>query len=130
MRPDVKADEEHARRRLFVLQIVQPGLAGLMDGSVSTLAPVFAAAFATRNPWDAFLVGMAASLGRGHQHGICRGAFGRWKPYRARASVGAGIDLRRYDRFGRGGPHFAVLDAELSYGAGAGVRGGGDRTRE
>ena len=57
LRPDVKQDEDDARRRLFVLQIVQPGLAGLMDGSVSTLAPVFAAAFATHNPWDAFLVG-------------------------------------------------------------------------
>ena len=66
----MKADEEHARRRLFVLQIVQPGLAGLMDGSVSTLAPVFAAAFATRNPWDAFLVGMAASLGAGISMGF------------------------------------------------------------
>jgi hypothetical protein len=51
-------------RQLFVLQIVQPGLAGLMDGSVSTLAPVFAAALATKNSWDAFLVGMAASLGK------------------------------------------------------------------
>src|SRR6266481_5915767 len=56
--PDVKQKEDEASRRLFVLQIVQPGLAGLMDGSVSTLAPVFAAALATRNPWDAFLVGM------------------------------------------------------------------------
>jgi len=54
-----------AQRRLFVLQIVQPGLAGLMDGSVSTLAPVFAAAFATRSSRDAFLVGMAASVGAG-----------------------------------------------------------------
>src|SRR5580692_10009464 len=62
LKPNVKEDEERARRRLFVLQIVQPGLAGLMDGSVSTLAPVFAAAFATRIPWDAFLVGMAASV--------------------------------------------------------------------
>jgi rubrerythrin len=68
--PDVAQDEERARRRLFVLQIVQPGLAGLMDGSVSTLAPVFAAAFATRNPWDAFLVGMAASLGAGISMGF------------------------------------------------------------
>src|SRR6202042_207432 len=67
---NVKADEERAQRRLFVLQIVQPGLAGLMDGSVSTLAPVFAAAFATRNPWDAFLVGMAASLGAGISMGF------------------------------------------------------------
>jgi rubrerythrin len=68
--PDVKADEERARRRLFVLQIVQPGLAGLMDGSVSTLAPVFAAAFATRNSWDAFLVGLAASVGAGISMGF------------------------------------------------------------
>jgi rubrerythrin len=60
---DVKKDEERAQRRLFVLQIVQPGLAGLMDGSVSTLAPVFAAALATRDSWDAFLVGLAASVG-------------------------------------------------------------------
>jgi rubrerythrin len=57
--------EEDAQRRLFVLQIIQPGLAGLMDGSVSTLAPVFAAAFATKNSWDAFLVGLAASIGAG-----------------------------------------------------------------
>jgi rubrerythrin len=63
--PTIKQKEEDAQRRLFVLQIVQPGLAGLMDGSVSTLAPVFAAAFATKNSWDAFLVGLAASLGAG-----------------------------------------------------------------
>ncbi|PYX93822.1 MAG: rubrerythrin, partial [Acidobacteria bacterium] len=61
----VEKKEEDAQRRLFVLQIVQPGLAGLMDGSVSTLAPVFAAAFATKNTWDAFLVGLAASVGAG-----------------------------------------------------------------
>ncbi|HWF85881.1 MAG TPA: ferritin family protein, partial [Vicinamibacterales bacterium] len=56
--PAIQRKEEDAQRRLFVLQIVQPGLAGLMDGSVSTLAPVFAAAFATRNSWTAFLVGL------------------------------------------------------------------------
>jgi rubrerythrin len=67
---DVRMKEEEANRRLFVLQIVQPGLAGLMDGSVSTLAPVFAAAFATHRPWDAFLVGMAASLGAGISMGF------------------------------------------------------------
>jgi rubrerythrin len=61
----VKTEEEEASRRLFVLQVVQPGLAGLMDGSVSTLAPVFAAALATRSSWDAFAVGLAASLGAG-----------------------------------------------------------------
>ena len=61
----VRKKEEDAQRRVFVLQIVQPGLAGLMDGSVSTLAPVFAAAFATKSSWDAFLVGLAASVGAG-----------------------------------------------------------------
>jgi erythrin-vacuolar iron transport family protein len=60
-----KEQEEQARRRLFVLQIVQPGLAGLIDGSISTLAPVFAAAFATRDSRAAFAVGLAASLGAG-----------------------------------------------------------------
>src|SRR6266581_6651794 len=68
--PEVKEDEDRARRRLFVLQIVQPGLAGLMDGSVSTLAPVFAAAVATRSTWAAFLVGMAASIGAGISMGF------------------------------------------------------------
>ena len=63
--PEVETQEEKAHRRLFVLQIVQPGLAGLMDGSVSTLAPVFAAAFATHNSHAAFVVGLAASLGAG-----------------------------------------------------------------
>jgi rubrerythrin len=63
--PEVRTAEDAAQRRLFLLQIVQPGLAGLMDGSVSTLAPLFAAAFATRNSHDAFLVGLAASLGAG-----------------------------------------------------------------
>ncbi|HSY00511.1 MAG TPA: ferritin family protein [Acidobacteriaceae bacterium] len=70
LRPSVQEDEEKARKRLFVLQIVQPGLAGLMDGSVSTLAPVFAAALATQKSWDAFLVGMAASLGAGISMGF------------------------------------------------------------
>ena len=63
--PDVRAHEEAAERRLFVLQVVQPGLAGLMDGSVSTLAPIFAAAFATHSSWQTFLVGLAASIGAG-----------------------------------------------------------------
>lgn len=70
LRPEVREDEERARRRLFVLQVIQPGLAGLMDGSVSTLAPVFAAALATKNSWDAFLVGMAASVGAGISMGF------------------------------------------------------------
>lgn len=62
---DQQGAEEEAQRRLFVLQIVQPGLAGLMDGSVSTLAPVFAAAFATKSSHAALLVGIAASIGAG-----------------------------------------------------------------
>src|ERR1700675_2083773 len=70
LRPDVKGKEDEANRRLFVLQIVQPGLAGLMDGSVSTLAPVFAAAIATGKSQDAFLVGLAASLGAGISMGF------------------------------------------------------------
>jgi rubrerythrin len=68
--PETRAEEEAAQRRLFVLQIVQPGLAGLMDGSVSTLAPLFAAAFATHKSWDAFLVGLAASVGAGISMGF------------------------------------------------------------
>lgn len=63
-----REDTEASRR--FVLQVIQPGLVGLMDGSVSTLAPVFAAAFATHNSWNAFLVGMAASLGAGISMGF------------------------------------------------------------
>jgi len=63
--PDARGTEEKAGRRLFMLQFIQPGLAGLMDGSVSTLAPIFAAALATQSSWDAFRVGLAASLGAG-----------------------------------------------------------------
>src|SRR5207248_10613112 len=60
-----RAKEDDTARRMFVLQYVQPGLAGLMDGSVSTLAPLFAAAFATHQTWETFLVGLAASVGAG-----------------------------------------------------------------
>jgi rubrerythrin len=67
---DARADEDETARRMFVLQYVQPGLAGLMDGSVSTLAPLFAAAFATHHTWDTFLVGMAASVGAGISMGF------------------------------------------------------------
>ena len=65
-----REQEDESERRRFVLQVVQPGLAGLMDGSVSTLAPVFAAAFASHNSWTAFLVGMAASIGAGISMGF------------------------------------------------------------
>ena len=63
-------EEDAARKRLFVLQVIQPGLAGLMDGSVSTLAPLFAAAIATKESKDALVVGLAASLGAGISMGF------------------------------------------------------------
>ena len=66
----VRRKEDETARRMFVLQYVQPGLIGLMDGSVSTLAPLFAAAFATHNTWNTFLVGMAASVGAGISMGF------------------------------------------------------------
>ena len=67
---DAKARETEVARRMFVMQYVQPGLAGLMDGSVSTLAPIFAAAFATHQNWQTFLVGLAASIGAGISMGF------------------------------------------------------------
>jgi rubrerythrin len=68
--PSAREQEDVTRRRVFVLQYVQPGLAGLMDGSVSTLAPLFAAAFATHQNWPTFLVGLAASIGAGISMGF------------------------------------------------------------
>ncbi|WP_118134274.1 iron exporter MbfA [Oceanicella sp. SM1341] len=77
-----------AERRQFVLTWVQPGLAGLMDGSVSTLAPIFATAFATQDSWTTFLVGLAASVGAGismgfteaaHDDGVISGRGAPWK---------------------------------------------------
>jgi erythrin-vacuolar iron transport family protein len=83
-----KAQEDHAARRQFILTWVQPGLAGLMDGSVSTLAPIFAVAFATQDTWTTFLVGLAASVGAGismgfteaaHDDGVLSGRGSPWK---------------------------------------------------
>ncbi len=71
---DARAMEDETARRMFVLQYVQPGLVGLMDGSVSTLAPLFAAAFATHSTWETFLVGMAASVGAGISMGFAEAA--------------------------------------------------------
>ncbi|PWC85025.1 iron exporter MbfA [Azospirillum sp. TSO5] len=68
--PEVREQEHESERRLFLLQVVQPGLAGLMDGSVSTLAPLFAAAFATQDSHETFLVGLAASIGAGISMGF------------------------------------------------------------
>jgi rubrerythrin len=92
---DARQVEEETRRRMFVLQVVQPGLAGLMDGSVSTLAPLFAAAFATHNTWATFLVGMAASVGAGISMGFAEALSddgsltGRGRPWLRGAITGA-----------------------------------------
>ena len=72
--PEEREAEESEEHRQFVLTYVQPGLAGLMDGSVSTLAPVFAAAFATGNTWSTFLVGLAAAVGAGISMGFTEAA--------------------------------------------------------
>ena len=71
---DSRSDEDSRANRQFLLTWVQPGLAGLMDGSVSTLAPIFATAFATHNTWTTFLVGLAASVGAGISMGFTEAA--------------------------------------------------------
>lgn len=71
---DVKSEEEETAKRQFLLTYVQPGLAGLMDGSVSTLAPIFAAAFATQDTWQTFLIGLSASVGAGISMGFTEAA--------------------------------------------------------
>ena len=85
---DTRAQEDHTANRQFILTWVQPGLAGLMDGSVSTLAPIFATAFATQDTWTTFLVGSAASVGAGismgfteaaHDDGVLSGRGSPWK---------------------------------------------------
>jgi rubrerythrin len=69
-----KSGEDHAAQRQFILTWVQPGLAGLMDGSVSTLAPIFATAFATQNTHTTLLVGLAAAVGAGISMGFTEAA--------------------------------------------------------
>lgn len=71
---DIRDQEARDERRQFILTYVQPGLAGLMDGSVSTLAPIFAAAFATQDTWQTFLVGLSASVGAGISMGFTEAA--------------------------------------------------------
>jgi rubrerythrin len=91
---DTKSKEESAAHRQFILTWVQPGLAGLMDGSVSTLAPIFAVAFATQDTWTTFLVGMAASVGAGISMGFTEAASddgqisGRGSPYKRGLAAG------------------------------------------
>ena len=85
---DAREVEDAGAKRQFILTWVQPGLAGLMDGSVSTLAPIFATAFATQDTWTTFLVGLAASVGAGismgfteaaHDDGVLSGRGSPWK---------------------------------------------------
>jgi rubrerythrin len=84
---DVRHGEDVHARQLFLLQYIQPGLVGLVDGSLSTLAPIFAAAFSTHHTWDAFLVGAAAALGAGISMGFAEALSddgsltGRGTPY-------------------------------------------------
>ena len=127
---DARAKEDETARRMFVLQYVQPGLVGLMDGSVSTLAPLFAAAFATHNTWETFLVGMAASVGAGISMGFAEALSddgsltGRGTPW-LRGTVCGADD---HDRRAR--PHAALSHSAISGSATvARHRGGGCRTR-
>lgn len=91
---ETKSSEESAAHRQFILTWVQPGLAGLMDGSVSTLAPIFAVAFATQNTWTTFLVGLAASVGAGISMGFTEAASddgqisGRGSPFKRGIAAG------------------------------------------
>ncbi|MBQ1203037.1 MAG: rubrerythrin family protein [Loktanella sp.] len=91
---DAKTREDSAAYRQFILTWVQPGLAGLMDGSVSTLAPIFAVAFATQDTWTTFLVGAAASVGAGISMGFTEAASddgkisGRGSPYKRGVAAG------------------------------------------
>jgi erythrin-vacuolar iron transport family protein len=91
---DARAEEDRAAHRQFVLTWVQPGLAGLMDGSVSTLAPIFAVAFATQDNHTTLLVGLAASIGAGISMGFTEAASddgqlsGRGSPVKRGISAG------------------------------------------
>jgi len=116
---DDKSREDRTAHRRFILTWVQPGLAGLMDGSVSTLAPIFATAFATQDPWTTFLVGLAASVGAGISmgfteaasddgDGLHRSGIGRWPDLRARLALETRFRLGGDDHPGRAGPRPAL----------------------
>ncbi len=107
------AHEDSHVRRQFVLQKVQPALLGLMDGSVSTLAPLFATALATRKPMTAFYVGLAASVGAGISMGLAEAALRRRQGNRPRNAGGARRDHRRRHRSRWNAPHLSI-SAELT----------------
>ncbi|MGH6807238.1 MAG: iron exporter MbfA [Ensifer adhaerens] len=88
---DVREEEDQTARRQFILTYVQPGLAGLMDGSVSTLAPIFAAAFATQDTWQTFLVGLSASVGAGISMGFTEAAHDDGKLSRRGSPIKRGL---------------------------------------
>jgi rubrerythrin len=114
---DVQAEERTAERRQFILTYVQPGLAGLMDGSVSTLAPIFAAAFATGDTWQTFLVGLSASVGAGISMGFTEAAHddgklsGRGSPVKRGLASGIMTASRRA-RPRAALPHPGFLDGD------------------
>jgi rubrerythrin len=89
-----RREEDSAAKRQLLLTWIQPGLAGLMDGSVSTLAPIFATAFATQNPWTTFIVGLSASVGAGISMGLTEAAHddgklsGRGAPWKRGVASG------------------------------------------
>ena len=128
--PDRRARGPRRResaRRMLVLRFIQPGLAGLMDGSVSTLAPVFAAAFATGASWEAFLVGMAASIGAGISMGFAEALSDNGSLTGRGAPLAARRGLRADDHAGRHRPHAAVPDPQFPDRHRRGGRGGGGR---
>ena len=106
--------EDEASRRVFLLQYIQPGLVGLMDGSVSTLAPLFAAAFATRENWPTFLVGLAAAIGAGISMGSRGSLVRRRQDHRARFTAHPRDRLRPDDHGRRHLPHHSLSRAANS----------------
>ena len=135
-RADQLRDAEPARQRAaearmrmpaasFVLRVIQPGLAGLMDGSVSTLAPVFAAALATQNTWQAFVVGLAASIGAGISMGFAEALSDNGSLTGRGAPVIRGAIYRCDDHARRHRPYIAVPDPFILDGYGCCRRRGG-----
>ena len=125
--PSARDKEDETARRMFVLQYVQPGLAGLMDGSVSTLAPLFAAAFATHSTWETFLVGLAASVGAGISMGFAEALSDDGSLTGRGAPVVRGVVCGLMTAIGGTRPHPALSHSQLLDGDGRRDRGGHGR---
>ena len=125
----VRQQEDAAAHRLFLLRVIQPGLAGLMDGSVSTLAPLFAAALATGHSWSRLRGGPGGLDRRRHLHGLRRGAVRQRQPDRPRRAVDPRRDLRADDHARRHRPYAAVPDPGILDRHVGRLRRGGRRTR-